>query len=516
MILDGIPADAGPARERWILDRVIAGHYDPIAWATLEFDHRGHSYAFSFAADALKIDGVRVSVSHRTAQRIADLLGFWLPTPKICDLIHASASVVLRAHPQTPDATMDDTAVMVAYSRLLDREIDDRLARGGHVSTIGKDWVNTNRLLGRPDLAANYGMHDRRAPNGKVWQSLGTRHNPDHADYAQLVRAIARRAWVDGAPIDIAELAAHPEHHSAISDEGPLRVLRHPGVALEASLAEVAPQSKHEPPSAVTNGGPPTLRRGSTGPDVRRWQAIVGATADGAFGPKTEAATKAWQGARGLAATGVVDAASWAAATATATQPVSSKPATTKPSGVQPDDASVTSFVQARHYTKGPRTKGPITLVVIHDMEAAETTRTAENVAAWAASAGAAESSFHYALDSDSTVQCVLERDIAWHAPGANHNGVGVELAGYARQTAAEWADAFSTAMIDRAARLVAGICRRHGIPVTFVDAASLQRGERGITTHHEVTKAFKRSTHWDPGPNFPMARFLALVQAAD
>ena len=31
-----------------------------------------------------------------------------------------------------------------------------------------------------------------------------------------------------------------------------------------------------------------------------------------------------------------------------------------------------------------------------------------------------------------------------FHAPGANHNGIGLEHAGYARQSAEDWADAFS------------------------------------------------------------------------
>lgn len=56
------------------------------------------------------------------------------------------------------------------------------------------------------------------------------------------------------------------------------------------------------------------IRLGSKGEDVKAWQAILGISADGIFGPKTEAATKAWQTERGLAADGVVGPKSWAAA----------------------------------------------------------------------------------------------------------------------------------------------------------------------------------------------------------
>lgn len=53
------------------------------------------------------------------------------------------------------------------------------------------------------------------------------------------------------------------------------------------------------------------LHQGDSGPEVVRWQAIVGAVADGRFGPATAAATRAWQVARGLPATGSVGPQDW-------------------------------------------------------------------------------------------------------------------------------------------------------------------------------------------------------------
>src|SRR3989344_3250619 len=49
-----------------------------------------------------------------------------------------------------------------------------------------------------------------------------------------------------------------------------------------------------------------TLREGSVGVEVQCLQGIVGATADGKFGPLTKAAVMAWQAGRGLVADGVV------------------------------------------------------------------------------------------------------------------------------------------------------------------------------------------------------------------
>jgi putative chitinase len=54
---------------------------------------------------------------------------------------------------------------------------------------------------------------------------------------------------------------------------------------------------------SASSGGP--LRRGSKGEEVKKMQAALGVTADGDFGPGTEAALKKWQAANGLAADGV-------------------------------------------------------------------------------------------------------------------------------------------------------------------------------------------------------------------
>lgn len=61
----------------------------------------------------------------------------------------------------------------------------------------------------------------------------------------------------------------------------------------------------------IRPGTAPVLRRGATGEAVRTWQKVIGATADGIFGPGTESRTRVWQAAHGLTADGVVGPASW-------------------------------------------------------------------------------------------------------------------------------------------------------------------------------------------------------------
>jgi N-acetylmuramoyl-L-alanine amidase-like protein len=170
-------------------------------------------------------------------------------------------------------------------------------------------------------------------------------------------------------------------------------------------------------------------------------------------------------------------------------------------------------FLQAKYYTQTNGRK--LSHVVLHSMESQEKPDTAETVAKWFAGAGAPRASAHYCVDSDSAVQCVRDKDVAWHAPGLNSSSIGIEHAGRAGQSASEWDDPYSRAMLAVSARLVAGLCAKYGIPVEYVPARELVNGKKGITTHAEVSRAWGRSSHWDPGPNFPMVPYLNSIRAA-
>jgi N-acetyl-anhydromuramyl-L-alanine amidase AmpD len=168
-------------------------------------------------------------------------------------------------------------------------------------------------------------------------------------------------------------------------------------------------------------------------------------------------------------------------------------------------------FVQARNYTPGR--SNAIDVFVIHTMEAPEKPTTAETVANWFAGPNAPQASAHYCIDDNSVVQCVRDEDVAWHAPGANHNGLGFEHAGFAAQTPKDWQDTYSQALLGISAELVAKKAEEYHIPVVWLQVADLRVGRRGITGHAQVSDAFKKSDHRDPGPNFPVQQYLALVK---
>jgi N-acetyl-anhydromuramyl-L-alanine amidase AmpD len=108
----------------------------------------------------------------------------------------------------------------------------------------------------------------------------------------------------------------------------------------------------------------------------------------------------------------------------------------------------------------------------------------------------------------------------AFHTPGSlagtsiNRYSVGVEHAGFARQTPLEWADAYSEAMLRISAQLVASICKAHGIPPKHLSIDELKAGNvLGIAGHADCTKATGVGTHYDPGPAFPWQHYIEMVK---
>lgn len=175
-------------------------------------------------------------------------------------------------------------------------------------------------------------------------------------------------------------------------------------------------------------------------------------------------------------------------------------------------------FVQAKHY-KRMATPRAITLVVIHSAEGPERPDSAERLARFFVDPhgpkGPVVASAHYNVDCDSITQSVREEDVAYHAGPVNGYSIGIEHAGYARQTREEWLDAYGLAMLDLSAKLVADICARHGIPIQRVTAEDLAAGRRsGICGHVDVTNGLTGGKgHWDPGPGFPWDWYLDRVR---
>lgn len=166
--------------------------------------------------------------------------------------------------------------------------------------------------------------------------------------------------------------------------------------------------------------------------------------------------------------------------------------------------------IRARHFTKvsGPR---HVRVIVIHSMEAPEKGTTAESVARYFQTTDRPASA-HLCIDADSTIQSVYDNNVAYAAPGCNHDGLQIELAGYARQTNREWLDDYGVQLLDRAANACAQYCLKFDIPVIHLDNGELKSGMKGIVGHNQVSEVYRKSSHTDPGQGFPWSYFVDLT----
>ena len=184
------------------------------------------------------------------------------------------------------------------------------------------------------------------------------------------------------------------------------------------------------------------------------------------------------------------------------------------------------TFIQARHH--GGNSNAPITRLVIHatcpdvGYPSASKAGRAVSTAHYFAEA-TRPASAHYVCDVVTTVQCLSEEVIGFHAPPNGHS-IGIEICadGGSRASFEKASHAYSREQwlspqvwpaVERAAALARDICRRHHIPVRKLTAAQVKAGMSGICGHDNVSDAFRQSDHDDPGPYFPWDRFIATIQ---
>lgn len=152
-----------------------------------------------------------------------------------------------------------------------------------------------------------------------------------------------------------------------------------------------------------------------------------------------------------------------------------------------------------------------IRVIVIHTMETEENGSIAEIIGRYFAKS-TTKASAHVGVDTDSECRYVVDSDTAWAAPGCNADGLQLELTGRAGQTNGQWADEASEAILERGAQRVAKWCALWGIPAKRLTDEQLRAGHSGIVGHDNVSRVYRKSSHWDPGPNFPWAAFIDRV----
>ena len=149
-------------------------------------------------------DWARVHVTARLAQRLADTLQCFLPTPKMVDLIYQSAPIKLEPVPMY--AYRDSTPTFWQHHLIVEGQ---RKGRKGLIAGIQKDIVQTDRHKQYPqnDRVAIYGWHRL---DGKPIQPLYLGHVWWYVDYSQGLRLIHSQLRVNGKWMHYREVFQNP------------------------------------------------------------------------------------------------------------------------------------------------------------------------------------------------------------------------------------------------------------------------------------------------------------------
>lgn len=244
------PQNSCPEREQLIIDAVEAGQ-SKFGWSTVRTTYKQHNAEFYVFSDALKVPietspgvvaDVRVNVSAKTQQAIADILGCSLLTTKLADEAWLQRETTLTPFPRQITSS---TAGMIEHSQRIDNELIKSNYIGGLVCTVGKHWVLDNDTLSHPGRACNYGWHfvgqsfqgikgetccgmmkDSTGQYQRLIQGRGWAHDPNHVDYSQVCVLVMRSCLVDGMYADIEQVAVDAELCGLLNYTGVLKVLR--------------------------------------------------------------------------------------------------------------------------------------------------------------------------------------------------------------------------------------------------------------------------------------------------
>lgn len=172
--------------------------------------------------------------------------------------------------------------------------------------------------------------------------------------------------------------------------------------------------------------------------------------------------------------------------------------------------------VPAHSTRTGVKRTTPILYLVVHTSEGGETLPAAEQLAAYIATPRTADNlaSYHYIADTDRVIPVVPDNYIAYAAGGGNANGLHICHPGKANQTAEQWGDANSADQLEQVAQWLAEKATQYDIPLRHISPGELQAGKKGVCGHVDITNAFHKTTHTDPGSGYPWPTVIARANA--
>lgn len=218
----------------------------------------------------------------------------------------------------------------------IDKQHYHRIIDGDGKAHAGKFPISAN-APGASMRSGTYAAHTRNCNTGSIGVSMACMAGALWSD-PRACPAFPKPAQVDGLIAEVARLCreysipvlpttvlSHAEVQRTLGitqlgkwdfdyDPRGVNPSRDPVVIGNGIRQEVLVALGYESPSAP-RGPMPVIRRGSAGEAVMRAQRLLGLTADGMFGPRTEAAAIAFQKRNQLLPDGIIGRATWAALT---------------------------------------------------------------------------------------------------------------------------------------------------------------------------------------------------------
>ena len=194
------------------------------------FEGKTNSAVFYATPDYVAVgsddDYFLAPMSSQAAQRIADLVGGSLPTPRMVDAIWASAEVRLAPIRLDPGEDMTTVEYLERHDNLIKSQLHlYRVKPGAFVAGDKLDLVLTPTLAKNPGKAALYGWH---RPDGRPIQRLFTIHTDSEVAFSQGVRLVDRRVLVDGVERDLWDVLADSTLAPVLSRQGVIAEPRYP------------------------------------------------------------------------------------------------------------------------------------------------------------------------------------------------------------------------------------------------------------------------------------------------
>lgn len=282
--LQSLPPQLGPEREEAIYRAALDS---PIIWPMTEIvvPGAGHTLGFVVSNDYFAIgepdDYVRVPMNPLTAQRIADALGYSLPTARMVDLAWQAAPVKLAPQAMTKvqgTSAQTGTPALIEHSGIIDQQLAKAGLTPGAQLTAGikKDIVISNRQQGMVTIkegnapprtvdaskqVAIYGWHYPKPvpkcgfpvtpsiPGNCPIQGLSIVHDNHYADYSHGLRLVSPMVTLDGQqPLMLTQVLTDPTLAPVLSHEGVMQVLRQPHVDQPGGPSSIAPGEPPLPP----------------------------------------------------------------------------------------------------------------------------------------------------------------------------------------------------------------------------------------------------------------------------